>query len=281
MKTSLVLLAAASLVSTISVIADGSVAAGEKPASDASATDHISGVIRTVDLEEGLLTLRDFWSTRTIHLGKTCQVSLDGTNRAAPSDLRAGHKVEVTFARHDGVRVASAVVQRDQTFTGFVATVDRTNNTIRVKHDWSSRDFVIDKDCQVVRRDGTRQPVDKLEIGRRVTVTYLRPVGDDVAQLIAETSREFKGRIESLDARDDVVRAGNLLGRRTFQLGSDCQLVVAGELGGELKDFRIGDTVVFHYEDIDGVLVANRIERVSGKEEPEPRQLTRQESPGS
>lgn len=243
MKTSIALLVAASLVSTGRVTADGP-AAAEKSTSDAAAIDHVSGVIRTVDLEEGLLTLRDFWATRTIHLGKTCQVSLDGTNRAAPSDLRPGHKVEVTFARHDGVRVASAVVQQDQTFTGYVAAVNRTNNTIRVKHDWSSREFAIGKDCQLIRRDGSRQPVDKLEIGRRVTVTYLKPPGDDVAQLVAETSREFKGRIESLDARDDVVSAGNLLGRRTFQLGSDCQLVVAGELGGQLKDFRIGDTVV-------------------------------------
>ena len=48
-----------------------------------------------------------------------------------------------------------------------------------------------------------------------------------------------------------------------------------------MMDLRIGGEVTIHYDNIDGLLVANRIELASAPNEPDVRQLTRNESPES
>jgi hypothetical protein len=80
--------------------------------------------------------------------------------------------------------------------------------------------------------------------------------------------------VDAIDARTDTVKAGSLTANRTFRLGADCQIVVKGATGGALKNLRIGDRVSFHYEEVDGVLIANRLELATGSEEPAVERLT-------
>ena len=48
---------------------------------------------------------------------------------------------------------------------------------------------------------------------------------------------------------------------RTVNVVNDCSIAVDGRRGGSLRDLRIGDEMVFSYEDVDGIPVAGYIGR--------------------
>ena len=82
-------------------------------------------------------------------------------------------------------------------------------------------------------------------------------------------SLSFVGTVEAIDAETRTLKAEHLLTDRRFHLADDCPIVINGKPDGKLSDIRIGDTVMFNYENVDGVLVANRIARETGPEKPE------------
>lgn len=236
--------------------------------------DHRSGTLHRVDATDRTLQLKTFWNTRTYSLGEPCAVSMDDKARATIADLQPGQEIEIYYKDHDGVQVVTQIVQVNQEFTGHIVSLDPTNRVFEVKDGWKTRAFTALPECKVTLRDQSEKPFTILELGQRVTVTYLTPGDQRLAQSIAQRSLEFRGRVEVLDARTRTIRAGSLLANRTFRMGDDCQLVVDGRLDGDLSDLRISDLVTFHYEDVDGVLVANRIEREPGTGESGTAQLS-------
>ncbi|MBI1177664.1 hypothetical protein GC207_09520 [bacterium] len=237
-----------------------------------------SGTLRNVDVSSGALRVKSFLSSRVFEVGKSCNISLADKPEGTISDLVPGQKVEVSYQDYDGVRVATKVAQEDQTLTGAVLAVDPNDRTFRVKDGWFSKQFTAGPNCRLILRDDSVHTFKDLEIGERVSVKYVTPESGNVAQEIHERSLVYEGKVDALDARTDTIRAGDLLSEHTFRLGDNCQIVVNGKLGGELSDLRIGDHLNFHYEDVDGVFVANRIELETGNEEPKQAQLSSKES---
>lgn len=237
------------------------------------------GTLRNVNVSGRSVRVKNFWSGRLFEVGNSCEISLQDKPDASISDLIPGQKVNVTFKDFEGVRVATRIMQTNVVITGPVLAIDVPNRTFRVKDGWFSKIITAGPNCTLILRDGSNHPFKDLKIGQRVTVKYITPETGNVAQEIQQRSLEFSGRVDALDARTDTIRVSSLLTDKTFRLGNDCQIVVDGKLGGELKDLRIGDRISFHYDDVDGVLVANRIERESTTEEPKATQLSRKESP--
>lgn len=250
------------------------------PASESS-TNHLhkfSGTLRNVDPSSRALRVKTFLSSRVFEVGKSCKIYLEDKPDATIADLVPGQKVEVSYQDYDGVRVATSVEQQNQTLTGAVLAVDLNDRTFRVKDGWFSKQFNAGPDCRLILRDGSVHTFKDLEIGERVTVKYVTPESGNLAQEIKHKSLVYNGKVDALDARTDTIRAGDLLSEHTFRLGDDCQIVVNGKLGGELSDLRIGDHLNFHYENVDGVYVANRIELETGHEEPTSTRLSSKES---
>lgn len=255
-----------------------------EPAGANNANDrihHFTGILRNVDTVSQAVRVKAFWSSRVFDVGNSCQISLEDKPDASFADLKPGQRVDVAYRDHDGVRVATSVKQENLTVTGPVMAMDPKDRTFRIKSGWTSKQFTAAPNCKVILRDETKHPFEDLEIGQRVTVKYLTPEAGDMAQLIEQKSLEYDGSVEALDARSDTIRAGDLFSHRTFRLGDECQIVVNGNLGGELSDLRIGDHLTFHYEDVDGVLVANRIELESARAQANPKaaQLSKKDSP--
>ena len=84
-----------------------------------------------------------------------------------------------------------------------------------------------------------------------------------------EKYQTFKGTVVKVDDKDRTLKAEHFMADRRFHLADDCPIVVNGKPDGKLSDLRIGDTVMFNYENVDGVLVANRIARETGPAKPE------------
>ena len=79
------------------------------------------------------------------------------------------------------------------------------------------------------------------------------------AHRIVQKYEKFVGTIRAIDAGAKMVRAKNLFTEKKFSLANGCKIIVDGKIDSGLDDLRIGETVEFSYEDVDGVLVANRI----------------------
>jgi len=245
-----------------------------KPPAATGKLDEFEGTVKQVNPDERTITVKNFWSSRTFNLAGNCRVSFAEESGGGLEALQSGHRVTVQFANHDGVRIAHAILQENLEYTGHIAALNPTNRTLRVKSRVLDRVFTAAPDCRVVFRDGQARNFSELKIGHRVTINYLTPDDAHLARSIAQRSLEYSGRVEALDARTDTVKAGGLVAGRTFRLGDGCQIVIAGETGGDLKNLRIGDRVIFNYENIDGVFVANRLELVADSEEPAIERLT-------
>lgn len=230
--------------------------------------DQFEGTVKQVNATEKTITVKNFWATRTFDLSDTCHVTLEDSPNGGLKALKPGHRVNMQFVNHDGVRIARSIHQANLAFTGHIVSLDATNKTFRVKAAMIDRNFSVAPDCKVIFHDGKSRDFTELKIGHRVTVKYLTPDDVHLARTIEQKSLEYAGRVDAIDARTDTVKAGSLVANRTFRLADNCQIIVAGRAGGELKNLRIGDRVTFHYENVDGVLVANRLELATPAEEP-------------
>ena len=230
--------------------------------------DQFEGTVKQVNATDKTITVKNFWGTRTFDLSDACSVTLEDSPNGGLKALKPGHRVNVQFVNHAGVRIAREINQENLAFTGHISSLDATNKTFRVKAAMIDRNFSVAPDCKVIFRDGKSRDFTELKIGHRVTVKYLTPEDVHLARTIEQKSLEYAGRVDAIDARTDTVKAGSLVANRTFRLADNCQIIVAGQAGGELKNLRIGDRVTFHYEDVDGILVANRLELAVATEEP-------------
>jgi|WetSurMetagenome_2_1015567.scaffolds.fasta_scaffold419071_1 hypothetical protein len=220
-----------------------------------------TGTVKLVDERERTITLNGFLSTRRFNVGDHCKVSLEDKPDAALKDLHPGYRVEVQYVARNGVKVASRIAQMNAAFTGHITAIDPARRALTVKSGVTRKAFVAGDGCKIVLRDDKDHTLADLKVGHKVTVRYTAAGGSQVAHKIEQGSLTFAGTVEAIDATTGMLKAKHLLSDRRFTLAKDCQLIIDGRLNGQLSDLRIGDKLWFHYEDVDGVLVANRVER--------------------
>lgn len=253
------------LITTVWTVTLLTALSGRADADDSSAAKShtFTGKVKLADEKGRTLTVKAFLSTRRFNIGDHCKVSLEDKPEATLNDLRPGHQVEVEYQEHNGVNVASRIMQKNINFTGYISAIDPDSKTFTVKRGVTRKAFVATDDCKIVIRDETDHTFADLKLGHKVTVRYTAAEGAEVAHHIEQSSLTFTGTLEAIDATTGTMKAKQLLADRRFTLAKDCQLIIDGRLNGKLSDLRIGDKLSFQYEDADGVLVANRIERAT------------------
>jgi Cu/Ag efflux protein CusF len=71
--------------------------------------------------------------------------------------------------------------------------------------------------------------------------------------------KSWTGTVTEVDARERTVRAKKFLSSRTFNIPENCAFSINDKKDAALGDLRPGHKVCFAYQDVNGVLVANRI----------------------
>jgi hypothetical protein len=247
--------------------ATGFVQAAEEQA--APAYKQFNGTIKSIDKANASIDVKGFWlwSTSSFQVGDPCLILLQDKKEAAFPDLRPGQRVLVRYRTLDGVKVASQITEDNPDFTGHISALDPDGRTFKVKDSMSSKQFVADPGCVILGRENKTWTMADLKLGHRVTVTYLDLGSTNVASKIQQSSLSFSGTLEAIDADARILRAQHLLAEKKFSLAAKCPIVVGERIDGKLSDLSLGDKLVVHYEIMDGVLVANRIElqsRTSG-----------------
>lgn len=238
---------------------------GDSPTS-AAAEQTLSGLITGVDQKDKTVLVKSFWKTRTINLAADCRIVIAENSGVSSADLREGQKVQVRYENANGVPIAHRIELECETFSGVVQSVDSDKHAITVRRHMLDKTFQIADACRVVLPADKSGRLADVRPGYRVTVTYEIPKGNETVFQIALTSRTFTGSLTAIDLNERTLKAKTFGGTKRFNLANDCRIVIGGSPDGKLSDLRIGDKVVFSYEDINGVLVADRVGRESETE---------------
>jgi hypothetical protein len=235
-----------------------------KSAADDTATAAIphksyTGTVMSVDTKEHTLGLKGAFLSKTFNLGNNCTYALADKNAGAISDLRPGQRVMVVYQEAHGVRVADRVTQQPLRYEGTVKAFDPDQRMMTLHGGGRDRAFPIAGDCKVVLRGDKSGALVDIQIGNYVTVTYETPGDKPVAWKIAQTSETFTGSLTAIDLDTKTIKAKAPFDTKKFTLGDNCAIVVNGKPNGQLADLKPNDKLVFSYDEINGVNVANRI----------------------
>jgi Cu/Ag efflux protein CusF len=219
------------------------------------------GSVTDVDPEAKTVSVKGFLISKTFHTAEPCKFSLEDKPGATLNDIRPGQKVEVHYQNVQGVLAASQITQHDIMLHGYITTINPGQRTLVLKDRAGTRKFVVAEDCSIVLNDEQVGTLENLKVGHSVSVAYEPTAAAWTAHKIEQKAESFTGTIEAIDAGARTVTAKSFMSVKKFDLGDNCQIVVADKLDAALRDLRIGDRVEFSYEDANGVLVANRIGR--------------------
>lgn len=218
-----------------------------------------SGTVTAVNPTERTLSVKGFLFSKEFNTSDACKVTLEDRPEANLEALQPGHKVDVRYRDVAGVLVAGEIIQHNQVFKGHLTAIDPGRRTLIVKGSAGTRDFTAAADCSVLLHDERVGTLENLQVGHTVSVAYDPADGGWAAHKIEQRAELFVGTIQAIDAETRTVKAKSFMSEKKFNLGDGCLIVAGGSTEGKLRDLRIGDRVAFSYENVNGVLVANRV----------------------
>lgn len=238
----------------------GQMAVADQPAAGAKPDKTYTGTVVSVDPKEHLLNVKGWvFSKKEFNLGDNCAYVLLDKNPAEIGDLRAGQKVIVSYQDSHGVLIAGRVQQEAMRYEGMVKAMDPEKHLLTLHRSGSDKNIQLADDCQVVLRNGKAGAFTDIKVGNHVTVTYETPGDKLTAREIAQTSIEFAGTLTAIDLDTRTVKAKATFTSKKFNLADNCAIVINGRPDGKLADLKPNDRLVFSYDEINGINVANRI----------------------
>jgi len=219
-----------------------------------------TGTVVSVDPKENMLDVKAFpFSNKKFNLGDTCTYTIVGKDTGAIGDLRPGQRVTVSYQDAHGVLVADRVTQQPMRDEGMVKAVDPATQTLTLHLGVMDKTFELPADCEVTLRGDKSGTVADIQPGNHVLITYEVPNGKPTAREIAQTSATFTGDLTAIDLDQKTMRAKATFTARKFNVGDDCAIVVNGKPDGKLTDLRPGESLMFSYDEVNGVNIVNRI----------------------
>lgn len=244
-------------------------ASADQPATAVRPENHYTGTVVLVDPKEHVLSVgRWMILKKSFNLGDSCTYTLLEKNNAAAGDLRPGEKVRVSYQDANGVLIADRVEQQPMRLEGMVRSIDPATHTLTVRAHALDRTLQIANDCSVVLRNEKTGALNDIQVGNHVTVTYETPGNRLTARQIAQTSSAFTGTLTAIDLDERTVKAKSFLDTKKFNLADNCAIVINGKPSGKLDDLKPNERLVFSYDEINGVNVANRIAPASAEVQP-------------
>jgi Cu/Ag efflux protein CusF len=229
----------------------------------------MKGEATVVDQTEKTVSIKNFWgSTRKFNVADDCKVSLQNKAQASLPDLRPGQRLEINYEDAQGVLVAHQIAQRNVSFTGHVKAIDPEKHTVTLRGHVTDKTFLIADNCKVTLRDEKSGTLTDVQPGHRVTVVYETPNGTVIARQIAQTSETFSGALTAIDLNDRTLKAKAFLNGKKFNVANDCSIMINGKPDAKLSDLKLGDKLVFSYDDVNGVNIVNRIATAEAVPEP-------------
>ena len=228
-----------------------------------------TGTVVSVDPNERLLKVRGPFLSKEFNLGENCAFAFLDQSAGTVNGLRPGQKVRVAYQNARGVLVADRIEQQPLRYEGMVKAIDPAAGTLTLHRRTMNKTFELADDCKVMLRDKRNGVLADVRPGHWVSVTYETPDRHPTVRRIDQTSATFNGTLTAIDLNDRTIKAKHLFGTKKFNLANNCAIVINGKTDAQMRDLRPGDSLVFSYDQVNGVNVVNRIARAEAPVEPE------------
>lgn len=156
-----------------------------------------------------------------------------------------------------------AAAKPEQHCTGVIASVDPAEHMMTVKELLRTRRFNLGNTCTYTFPGKTTGTAADLRPGQKVDVRYQAALGVLVANQVTQEPMRFVGVVASIDPATHTLIMRRRLLDKTFQIGSDCSVVLRNDKTGALSDVRPGEYVTVTYESPKHGAVARQISETS------------------
>jgi len=245
----------------VSVVTMAGIFASLAADTETNAIPHKSyaGAVLSIDTKERLLGLKGFFASKMFNLGDNCTFIFLDKGAGTIGDLHPGQRVEVVYQELHNVLVADRITQQPMSYEGTIKACDPGQRTLTLHTPGRDRNFPIAADCKVLLRGDKPGSLGDIQAGCYVTVVYETPNDKMTIKKIIQTSEIYTGTLTTIDLDTKTVRAKSMFDTKKFNLGDNCAIVIDGKINGRLSDLKSNDKLVFNYDEINGVNVANRI----------------------
>jgi hypothetical protein len=94
-----------------------------------------------------------------------------------------------------------------------------------------------------------------------LTTTAVFRASADQTATAARPEKSYTGTVVSVDPKELTLKAKGFILSRQFNLGTACSYALLDKEPGTANDLRLGEKVKISYQNVEGVLVADRIEQ--------------------
>jgi len=147
----------------------------------------VHGVVKSIDPAQRQMVLHRWDHDRTFTLAQDCKVLLHDQANGALANIKPGDHIRAVFETPAGPEVVHEIAQTSVSFTGSVVAIDLPHRTVSVEDVLGTKQFSLANDCSIVMGNTTDAPMSDLRPGERLTVTYDKVNGVNVANRIAPT----------------------------------------------------------------------------------------------
>jgi Cu/Ag efflux protein CusF len=130
------------------------------------------GMVKSIDPAMHSMTLRAGPVDRKIQIPDDCVVALHGGKTGTLADVAVGDHVTVTYETPNDRMTARQIAQTSDLFTGLVTGVDLTEQTVKAKAPFGSKEFHLADNCAIVVNGKTDGKLSGLKLGERLTFNY-------------------------------------------------------------------------------------------------------------
>jgi len=168
-----------------------------------------------------------------------------------------------TLAAYADEQVQASATRTEKSYSGVIASVDPKEKVMTVKGLMFSKAFNVADNCAIAAGGKQEATLNELRPGQKVNVTYKDVRGVFVAKRIVQEKLLYTGSVQSVDLEKRILKVSRKGLGKTFEIPSDCKIVLKDDKTGGLTDVRVGHTITVVYETPHNGPVARQIEQSS------------------
>jgi Cu/Ag efflux protein CusF len=168
-----------------------------------------------------------------------------------------------TFAAYADEQVQASATRTEKSYSGVITSVDPKEKVMTVKGLMFSKAFNVADNCAIVAGGKQEVTLNEIRPGQKVNVNYKDVRGVFVAKRIVQEKMLYTGTVQSVDPVKRVLKVSRKGLSKTFDIPTNCKVVLKNDKSGGLNEVRVGHTITVVYETPHNAPVARQIEQTS------------------
>jgi predicted RNA-binding protein len=143
------------------------------------------GIVKSIDRERRQVVMGRWDHDKTFTLAQECKVVLHNQANGDVAAIKPGDHITLVYETPAGSDVAYQITRTSADFTGAMVAIDMPHRKVSLEDAVSTKEFSLASDCSIVTSNTTEAPMADLRPGERLTISYDKVNGVNVANRIA------------------------------------------------------------------------------------------------